>query len=178
MNWVSMSAASTSASKPWFKRLDQDELLQQDPRQTNKVFAKYGCNLSGKTFVLWGQTIKPNTNDMRDAPSRVVIGALLPAGARIRAHVPVVEVEAKRVLALDLADAATLLENLQFAKKAKQAVQGANALIIVTECQPYRLVNWTALKAAIKTSVIFDGLNLYKPGSLQQAHIEYYWIGR
>jgi UDPglucose 6-dehydrogenase len=117
-----MSAASTSASKPWFKRLDQDGLLQQEPQQANKVFAKYGRNLSGKTFALWGPAIKPNTNDLRDAPSRVLIGALLRAVAHIYAYDPVAEEEAHRVLLLDLADAPALLQYLQFASNPMEAV--------------------------------------------------------
>ena len=88
------------------------------------MFARYGRELSGKTFALWGLAFKPN--DMRDAPGRVVIGALLRAGARIQAHDPVAEEEARRVLAQDLADAPALLENLQFADKPMEAVQGSH----------------------------------------------------
>ncbi len=160
--------------------LEAVEAVNHDQKQVlvNKVFAKYGRNLSGKTFALWGLAFKPNTDDMRDAPSRVVISALLRAGARIHAHDPVAEEEARRVLALDLADAPALLENLQFADKAMETVQGADALIIVTEWKAYRSPNWAALKAAMNAPVIFDGRNLYEPHILQEADIEYFGIGR
>ncbi len=152
--------------------IDQKHVL------VNKVFAKFGRNLAGKTFAVWGLAFKPNTNDMRDAPSRVIIQALLRAGARVMAHDPVAEEEARRVLAMDLADAPALLQNLQFADKAMQAVQGADALIIVTEWKAYRSPNWTALKAAMKDPVIFDGRNLYEPQAMKATGMHYVAIGR
>ena len=160
--------------------LEAVEAVNNDQKQVlvNKVFAKYGRNLSGKTFALWGLAFKPNTDDMRDAPSRVVIGALLRAGARIHAHDPVAEEEARRVLALDLADAPALLEKLQFADKAMETVQGADALIIVTEWKAYRSPNWAALKAAMNAPVIFDGRNLYEPHAMQESGMHYVAIGR
>ncbi|MFZ4540021.1 UDP-glucose dehydrogenase family protein, partial [Propionivibrio sp.] len=144
----------------------------------NKVFTKYGRNLTGKTFALWGLAFKPNTNDMRDAPSRVIVQALLRAGARINAHDPVAAEEARRVLTLDLADAPALLQNLQFASKPMQAVQGADALIIVTEWKDYLIPNWKSLKAAMTNSVIFDGRNLFEPADMKAQGLEYFSIGR
>ncbi len=160
--------------------LEAVEAVNHDQKQVlvKKIFAKYGPNLSGKTFAVWGLAFKPNTDDMRDAPSRVIVQALLRAGARIQAHDPVAEDEAKRVLALDLADTPAMLQNLQFVHKPVQAVQGADALIIVTEWKAYRSPNWTALKAAMKAPVIFDGRNLYEPQNLQQIGIDYVAIGR
>ena len=115
---------------------------------------------------------------MRDAPSRVVIGALLRAGARIVAHDPVAEHEAQRVVALDLADAPALLERIEFAAKPMQAVQGADALIIVTEWKAYRSPNLAALKAAMKTPVVIDGRNLFEPDFMAAAGFQYAGIGR
>ena len=160
--------------------LEAVEAVNHDQKYVlvKKIFAKYGTNLSGKTFAVWGLAFKPNTDDMRDAPSRVIIQALLRAGASIVAHDPVAEEEARRVLALDLADVPALLKNLQFAAKAMQAVQGADALIIVTEWKAYRSPNWTAMKAAMKSPVIFDGRNLYEPQAMQSSGIEYVAIGR
>ncbi len=162
------------------RMLEAVEAVNHDQKNVlvNKVVARYGRDLTGKTFALWGLAFKPNTDDMRDAPSRVVISALLRAGARIVAHDPVAAEEARRVLALDLADAPALLENLQFADKPMNAVQGADALIIVTEWKAYRSPNWTALKAAMKAAVIFDGRNLYEPKILQTINIQYFGIGR
>jgi len=160
--------------------LEAVEAVNHDQKQVlvNKVFAKYGYNLSGKTFALWGLAFKPNTDDMRDAPSRVVISALLRAGARIHAHDPVAEEEARRVLALDLADVPALLEKVQFADKAMEVVQGADALIIVTEWKAYLSPNWAALKTAMKAPVIFDGRNLYEPHVMQENGMHYVAIGR
>jgi UDPglucose 6-dehydrogenase len=160
--------------------LEAVEAVNHDQKQVlvNKVFAKYGRNLQGKTFALWGLAFKPNTDDMRDAPSREVISALLRAGACIVAHDPVAEEEARRVLALDLADAPALLDKLQFADKPMEAVQGADALIIVTEWKAYRSPNWTALKASMNAPVIFDGRNLYEPQAMQESGMHYVAIGR
>jgi UDPglucose 6-dehydrogenase len=160
--------------------LEAVETVNHDQKQVlvNKIFAKYGPKLAGKTFALWGLAFKPNTDDMRDAPSRVIISALLRAGASINAHDPVAQEEAKRVLAQDLADAPKLLQNLQFADKAMETVQGADALIIVTEWKAYRSPNWTALRAAMKEPVVFDGRNLYEPQEMKENGMAYVAIGR
>ena len=144
----------------------------------HKIFAKYGRNLAGKTFALWGLAFKPNTSDMRDAPSRVVINALLRAGARINAHDPVATQEAQHVLALDFADAPELLSQISFAAKPMDAVQGADALVILTEWKAYRSPNWVVMKAAMREGVVFDGRNLYEPQAMQQHPIEYLGVGR
>ena len=109
--------------------------VNDDQKQVlvNKVFAKYGCHPRGETFVLWGLAFKPNTDDMHDAPSCVIVQSLLRADARIHAHGPVAEEEARLVLALDLVDAPKLMAKLQFFDKPMQAAQGADALIMVTE---------------------------------------------
>ena len=148
------------------RMLEAVEAVNHDQKQVlvQKVFARYGRDLSGKTFALWGLAFKPNTNDMRDAPSRVVISALLRAGARILAHDPVAEDEARRVLALDLADAPALLEKLQFMDKPMEAAQGADALIIVTEWKAYLCPNWTALKAVLKAAFTWEWIDARKHG--------------
>ena len=160
--------------------LEAVEAVNDDQKYVlvNKIFAKYGSNLAGKTFALWGLAFKPNTNDMRDAPSRIVISALLRAGACIVVHDPVAEEEARRVLALDLADAPRLLFQLQFVDKPLKASQGAGALIIVTEWKDYLSPNWKALKAAMTSPVIFDGRNLFEPVDMKSLGFEYFGIGR
>lgn len=162
------------------RMLEAVEAVNHDQKQVlvQKLFARYDSDLTGKTFALWGLAFKPNTNDMRDAPSRVVISALLRAGAHIQPHDPVAEDEARRELALDLADAPVLLEKLQFVAKPMEAVQGADALIIVTEWKAYRGPNWPSLKTAMKATVIFDGRNLYEPRDIMSQGIEYHGIGR
>jgi UDPglucose 6-dehydrogenase len=144
----------------------------------NKVFDRFGANLEGRRFALWGLAFKPNTDDMREAPSRVVIGALLRAGARIAAHDPVAAAEARRVLALDLADAPQLLERIEFAAKPMAALAGADALILVTEWKAYRSPDLQALKAALREPLIFDGRNLYEPQTMRDAGLQYFGIGR
>lgn len=144
----------------------------------DKIFARYSKDLTGKTFGLWGLAFKPNTDDMRDAPSRVVVRELLRAGARIVAHDPVAGHEALRVLKLDLADAPALLDNFRLVGKPMEAMAGIDALVIATEWKAYRSPNWTALKAAMKAPVVFDGRNLYEPDLLREEGITYFAIGR
>jgi UDPglucose 6-dehydrogenase len=147
---------------------------------THKVLARFGTDLAGRTFALWGLAFKPNTDDMREAPSRVVLDVLLRAGARVVAHDPIAIEETRRVLKLDFADAPALLDKLRFvsAKDPMEALAGADALIIVTEWKAYRSPNLERLKGLMKTPVIFDGRNLYEPGTMKAAGIVYQGIGR
>jgi UDPglucose 6-dehydrogenase len=147
---------------------------------TSKVLARFGTDLKGRTFALWGLAFKPNTDDMREAPSRVVINALLRAGARVVAHDPIAVEETRRVLQLDFADAPGLLDRISYCspKDPMSALDGADALIIVTEWKAYRSPNLERLKALMKTPVIFDGRNLYEPSTMKEAGIVYQGIGR
>ena len=160
--------------------LESVEAVNDDQKTvlTDKVFARFGTDLSGRSFALWGLAFKPNTDDMREAPSRVVIGALLRAGATIVAHDPIAEHETRRVLALDFADAPALLDKISYAKEAVSALEGADALIIVTEWKVYRSPNLERLKSVMKSPVIFDGRNLYEPVLMKEAGIVYHGIGR
>jgi UDPglucose 6-dehydrogenase len=147
---------------------------------TNKVLAHFGADLHGRKFALWGLAFKPNTDDMREAPSRVVIEVLLRAGAHVVAHDPIAIEETRRVLKLDFADAPGLLDHISFAsaKDPMEAVAGADALIIVTEWKAYRSPNLTRLKSLMKSPVIFDGRNLYEPSAMKDAGVNYQGIGR
>jgi len=160
--------------------LEAVEAVNHSQKQVivNKIFGRYGQDLSGRHFALWGLAFKPNTDDMRDAPSRVVIQALLRAGATLTAHDPVATAEARRVLALDFADAPDCLARMQFADKPMDALTGADALIIMTEWKAYRSPNLTAMKAAMAAPVIFDGRNLYEPDFMAAAGFQYAGIGR
>ncbi len=144
----------------------------------DKIVARYGADLSGRRFAVWGLAFKPNTDDMREAPSRVVIGALLRAGASVVAHDPVAQAQALAALTSDLADQPNVLQNLSFVSKPAEALGGADALVVVTEWKAYNSPNWTALKAAMKAPVIFDGRNLYEPLMLTEAGIQYQGVGR
>ncbi|WMW79382.1 UDP-glucose/GDP-mannose dehydrogenase family protein [Undibacterium cyanobacteriorum] len=143
-----------------------------------KVHARFGTNLQGKRFALWGLAFKPDTDDMRAASSRVLINELLRAGARIAAYDPVAIEEAKRVLALDFADAPQLIEQIEFASDHMAALPGADALIIVTEWKLFREADVAQVRDQMNAAIIFDGRNLYEPAKLKALGIEYHAIGR
>ena len=143
----------------------------------DKITARFGADLKGLTFAVWGLAFKPNTNDMREAPSRVIVRALLERGARVVAHDPVAMPEARRAMAHDFAKQPALLDHLRYVDSAMEAAAGADALVIVTEWQAYKSPNFAALKSALKRPVIFDGRNLYDPAIRQQG-FDYYAIGR
>jgi UDPglucose 6-dehydrogenase len=135
----------------------------------DKIRHVYGGQLRGKCFALWGLAFKPNTDDMREAPSLVIIKSLLAAGATVRAYDPVALAEARR--AFDSPD-------LTFCNAAYEAATGADALLIVTEWQEFRSPDFERLKTLLKQPRIFDGRNLYDPQLLARMGIEYYAIGR
>jgi UDPglucose 6-dehydrogenase len=144
----------------------------------DKVMARFGADLKGRTIGLWGLAFKPDTDDMRDAPSRVIVRGLLEAGACIVAHDPVASQEAVRVLKADVQDSPGLLDRFSLVDKPMAALEGADALVIATEWKAYRSPNWAGVKAAMKTPVVFDGRNLYEPEMLKGEGVEYYGIGR
>ena len=136
-----------------------------------------GEDLEGKLFALWGLAFKPNTDDMREAPSRVVVRALLERGARLSVHDPVAMPEARCVLARDLQAQPALLDHIHYAHSPMEAAAGADALVIVTEWQAFKSPNFAALKKAMRSPLIFDGRNLYEP-SIREQGFEYHAIGR
>jgi len=135
-----------------------------------KVVARFGADLSGKRFALWGLAFKPNTDDMREAPSRVVIDDLLARGATVCAYDPVAIHEAQRAIG----DRA----GLSYGTDPMQALEGADALVIVTEWKEFRSPDFDAIKAAIKSPVIIDGRNMYPPALPRASGLEYISIGR
>ena len=136
----------------------------------DKIVARLGADLTGRTFALWGLAFKPNTDDMRDAPSRVIVEALSSRGARIVAYDPVAMTEARRVFG----DA----PYLSYAASPPAACDGADALVVVTEWQEFRSPDFEELKRRLRTPLIFDGRNLYNPADVRGAGIEYVGIGR
>jgi len=135
-----------------------------------KIEAHYGAALRGKVIALWGLSFKPNTDDMREAPSRVLMEALWNAGAKVRAYDPVARHEAARIYGAR--------KDLVLCERADEALEGADALAIVTEWREFRSPDFDALKAALREPVIFDGRNLYDPKLLQHRGFRYYAIGR
>jgi UDPglucose 6-dehydrogenase len=134
-----------------------------------KIAAHYG-DLAGRTFALWGLAFKPNTDDMREAASRVLMEALWAAGARVQAYDPVAMEEAQRIYG----DRPDLL--LCGTKEA--ALKGAEALVILTEWQAFRAPDFDAIRDRLAAPVIFDGRNLYDPARLARRGFTYYAIGR
>jgi UDPglucose 6-dehydrogenase len=143
-----------------------------------KICERYGENLAGKSFALWGLAFKPNTDDMRAAPSRVIIKELLNRGASVIAHDPVAEHEALRALELDFVGQPELLKRFSIASTPMAAVKEADALVIVTEWKAYRSPDFEELKQQLNHPVIFDGRNLYDPRSVLDMGFEYFGIGR
>ena len=150
----------------------------QKHRLSDKLIALLGENnakgnaksLAGRTIALWGLAFKPNTDDMREAPARVVIDDLVALGARVQAYDPVAMPEAKKTMA-DIA-------GLSFADSPMAALQGADVLAIITEWKEVRSPDFAAIRAALKRPVIIDGRNLYDPAVVVAEGLEYHPIGR
>ncbi|HTY04074.1 MAG TPA: UDP-glucose/GDP-mannose dehydrogenase family protein [Rhodocyclaceae bacterium] len=137
---------------------------------TEKIVKRFGAKLDGKTFAVWGLAFKPNTDDMREAPSRVLINDLLARGATVRAYDPVAMHEATRVFGDE--------PRIVYADSPMSALDGAEALAIVTEWKEFRAPDFDAMKAKLKAGVVFDGRNLYDPAHPRAAGLEYHAIGR
>jgi UDPglucose 6-dehydrogenase len=135
-----------------------------------KIKKEFGENLKGKHFALWGLAFKPNTDDMREASSRVLIDELIKAGATITAYDPVAMDEGKRIFKDE--------KHLSFADTQDEALKNADALIIVTEWTEFRSPDFTLIKSSLKTPMIFDGRNLYDPKAFRALGFNYYPIGR
>ena len=136
----------------------------------DKIVARFGDDLAGRRVALWGLAFKPNTDDMREAPSRAIIDALLQRGASICAYDPVAIDEARRVLGD--------VPSLDFAANPVAACEGADALVVVTEWKEFRSPDFDALRRHLKAPVIFDGRNLYDPDAVRAAGFEHVAIGR
>ena len=135
-----------------------------------KIKKQFGESLKGKHFALWGLAFKPNTDDMREASSRVLINELIKVGATITAYDPVAMDEGKRVFKDE--------KNITFADTQDEALKNADALIIVTEWTEFRSPDFALIKASLKSPMIFDGRNLYDPKALLALGFNYFPIGR
>jgi UDPglucose 6-dehydrogenase len=144
----------------------------------NKIIDRYGSDLSGKTFAMWGLAFKPNTDDMREAPSRVIIQELVKRGASIQAYDPVATKEAQHCFVLDFKNNVQGLKKVNCGETMQSVLKKADALIIVTEWKAFRSPDFALLKQALKNPIIFDGRNLYEPEEMRLAGFEYYGIGR
>jgi UDPglucose 6-dehydrogenase len=142
----------------------------QKHRLVQKVTARLGERLEGKRFALWGLAFKPNTDDMREAPSRVVIRELLERGASVCAYDPVAMPEAQHLFRDE--------PRVTYADAPLSALDGADALLIVTEWKEFRSPDFGTIKQRLKQPLIFDGRNLYDPALVKESGLEYYSIGR
>ena len=142
--------------------------------QKSKLFGyvtkHFGGQLKGKTFALWGLSFKPNTDDMREAPSRVLMEALWAAGAKVQAYDPVAMDETQHIYGLR--------EDLKLVGTKEAALEKADALIICTEWKIFRAPNFEMIKSTLSNPVIFDGRNLYEPERMIDHGFEYYAVGR
>jgi UDPglucose 6-dehydrogenase len=136
----------------------------------DKVVARFGADLTGRTIALWGLAFKPNTDDMREAPSRVIVTELLKRGAAVRAYDPVAGDEARRVFGPT--------PGLTIVDHATQVLPGADALLIATEWKEFKSPDFDAIKAQLRQPLVFDGRNLYDPALMRSLGIEYSGIGR
>lgn len=136
----------------------------------NKISSHFNGELAGKTFALWGLSFKPNTDDMREAPSRVLMEALWRAGARVQAYDPEAMEETQRIYGDR--------DDLRLCGTKEACLKGADALMIVTEWQAFKAPDFNAIKQQLKQPLIFDGRNLFDPGSVLRKGIEYISIGR
>jgi UDPglucose 6-dehydrogenase len=133
----------------------------------NKIIKHFDGNLKGKTFALWGLSFKPKTDDMREAPSLVIIEKLLAAGANVKAYDPVAMKEAKHMLG----------EQIEYCKDGEECLIDADALLIITEWPEFRSPNFKVMHKLLKGNVIFDGRNIYDVAEMKELGFDYYCIG-
>ena len=168
-----VKALARSAAEVGYEARILDAVESVNARQKRRLLDKIRAHfetLEGRTFALWGLAFKPNTDDMREAASRVLIESLLDAGAQVRAYDPVAMTEARRLYGERAA--------LALCRDADEALAGADALVIVTEWQEFRSPDFEAIKGSLKHPVIFDGRNLYDPAQMHALGFQYYAIGR
>lgn len=132
-----------------------------------KLSKHYNADLKGKTIAIWGLAFKPETDDMREAPSLVIIDLLLKAGCKVRVYDPVAMNECKRMIG----DTVTYCENMY------ETTVDADALMLLTEWKEFRLPSWQLLKKSMKQTVLFDGRNIYSKEELKKEGVEYYCVG-
>jgi UDPglucose 6-dehydrogenase len=135
-----------------------------------KIMRHFGGDIAGRTFAVWGLSFKPNTDDMREAPSRDLMEALWEAGARVQVYDPEAMPEARRVYGQR--------DDLILCDTPMAALAGADALAVITEWNVFRSPDFAAIRAALEAPVVFDGRNLYDPKMMAREGFAYYAIGR
>ena len=152
------------------KVLDAVEEVNDEQKKllVKKIKAHFGDDLTGKTIAIWGLAFKPKTDDMREAPSRVIIPGLLAAGAKVKAFDPVAMDEARPLLP----------DEVELVHRSYDALEGADALAIVTEWNEFRNPDFARIKSLLKAPVLFDGRNIYDPPKMRELGFTYWAIGR
>ena len=150
--------------------LDSVDTVNKDQKRilVERVVSRFGQDLTGRRFAIWGLSFKPKTDDMREAPSLTIVNALLERGATVAAHDPEAMKEALRHFG----------ERVDFCNTPEDAVKGADALLLLTEWTVYRQPDFQLLKGALKQPVVFDGRNVYDPAKMKELGFEYTGIGR
>ena len=147
---------------------------QQKTRLVDKIMDKFGTNLDGLTFALWGLSFKPETDDMREAPSLVIIEKLISAGATIKAYDPV----ASKTARVAIPDEYFTTRKISIVANQYDAIEDVDALLLITEWHPFRNPDFELMKSSMKQAIIFDGRNQYDPEQMSGFGIEYTAIGR
>lgn len=149
--------------------LEAVEAVNEDQKKilSDKVLRHFDGDIRGRTFAIWGLSFKPNTDDMREAPSLVLINSLLDAGAQVRVYDPVAMEEALPLLG----------NSVTFAKDMYAAAEGADAVLLVTEWNAFRMPDWPRLHSLLQTPLLFDGRNIYDDVQLVKHGFTYYGIG-
>ncbi|WP_163272728.1 UDP-glucose dehydrogenase family protein [Chelativorans alearense] len=163
------AAADLGLEADVLKAVD-DRNRRQKEVLVHKIMKHFAGDIGGKTFALWGLAFKPDTDDMREAPSRAIMEALWQAGAKVRAYDPAAMPECRRIYGER--------PDLVLADSCATALHGADALVIATEWKAFMAPDFGAIKAALSTRTIFDGRNLYDPEVVAGHGIQYYCIGR
>lgn len=147
---------------------------RQKQHLADKILTRFGTDLRGLNFAVWGLAFKPGTDDMREAPSQVLLEQLIHAGAQVKAYDPVASTVAQRELPTHWFDT----KQLQLSQHQYEALEGADALVLVTEWKPFRHPDFTAMKKLMRQPIIFDGRNQYDPSQMAQEGFEYRGMGR
>ncbi|MCK7596392.1 UDP-glucose/GDP-mannose dehydrogenase family protein [Microbulbifer sp. CAU 1566] len=164
------TTAAQLGLEPMILNAVEDRNHSQKHYLLEKIVQHYGKDLSGKTFALWGLAFKPNTDDMREAPARVLMENLWQMGAKVRAFDPEAMHECERIYGNR--------DDLQLCGTRDSALSGADALIVATEWQQFKTLDFATVSSSLSEPVVFDGRNLYHPLDMAEAGFDYYCVGR
>ena len=157
----------------WILQAVEQRNERQKRRLYEKVISRFGSDLKGRTFAVWGLSFKPDTDDVREASSATTINLLLQAGAKVRAYDPIAADNFRKLMATDTPE-----HHLAFCGEQYEALEGADALLLITEWKQFRHPDFESIKRKLRQPVVFDGRNQYDPAELSAMGFEYYGIGR